>query len=102
MGEVTIALTAAERDWFYDQRLKAMRECPVLGIHAAKRDKIIPFPYSCALRIYRRDKDGSLEGAVVLKEKGSKRRYVRLLRSPARLGSTIARGIYLRRRRRAV
>ena len=99
--EETIAVTALERDWLYDQRIKAIRECPNLGIHAAKRDKIIPFPYRCSLRIYRRDKDGSLGAEVVLQEKGSKSRYIRRLRSPARYGSTGDRGIHLRRRVRA-
>lgn len=100
-GEHTIAVTRAERDWLYDERVRAIRTFPNITFHLQIQQKEVPFPWLCALRIYRRDKDGSLLAAVVLQEKGSKSRYIRKLRVPAAYGSTGDRELYLRRRRRA-
>lgn len=99
--EETIAVTALERDWLYDERARAIRECPDIPFHLQKQRKVTPFPWLCALRILRRDKDGSLLAKVVIQEKGSKPRYVRKLRAPSSYGSTGDRGIHLRRRSRA-
>lgn len=96
-GERTILVTALERDWLYDQRLRAMRECASIPWQLARRLPTSLGTWLSGLRIYRRDRDGSLEARVVIREYGSPTGYIRKLRVPAHLGSTSTRDVHLRR-----
>lgn len=96
-GERTIAVTAAERDWLYNERVRAMVECPNLEYQRARRSSTVQPRWLSALRIYRRDKDGSLVAKIILKQQLTGVRYTRKLRVPASLGSTSRRGVHLRR-----
>jgi len=90
-----------EREWLYDQRIRAMNACPDLEYQRWRKSQDNGIKWLSALRIYHRDKDGSLLAAVVIKEKGTGLGYKRKLRTPAILGSTSTRGIHLRRAHRA-
>lgn len=93
----TIKVTALERDWLYNERRKALSECPTASMciaHVPDGRPPVPAAY---LLIYERDRDGCLLAEIKIVVRGVKRRYVRKLRVPACLGSTSGRDIRLRR-----
>lgn len=97
-GERTIAVTRAERDWLYNERIRAMNECGSIPFQIARKSQKCLESWLCALRIFRRDRDGSLVAAVVLEPKGGGQGYMRKLRVPASLGSRSSKDIHLRQR----
>jgi|SRR5215213_9644915 len=97
-GEETIAVTKAERDWLYNERVRAIRGFGNTDFQRARKSCKTPFSWLCALRIHGRDRGGPLRAAVVLQERGTTTRYVRRLRTPEPYASTGSRDIHLRRR----
>lgn len=96
-----ITVTAAERDWMYAERRRAMKECPDLVYQKDRRDPKKAMGWRSELHIHGRAPDGCLEVSVVISPAAPLRVYKRKLRVPSRLGSTSRRDIHLRQNRRA-
>jgi hypothetical protein len=92
-----ISCTPAERDWLYEQRLRAMKECNDIRWQKARRTPLREHSWRCRLEIHRRCKDGSLLASVVIRDGETGTSYRRNLRAHHTLGSTSGRGIHLRR-----
>src|SRR5215210_1064304 len=96
-GERTIRVSPIERDWLYDERIRAMRECPNLEWQRARRSAKCLQTWHSGLRVHRRSKDGCLEASVVIKHKLSGEVYRRKLRCPSSYASSQGLGLLLRR-----
>jgi hypothetical protein len=96
-----IMVTATERDWLLENRLRAMKECNDIRWQKARRTPMNQHSWRAALQVHARCKDGSLLASVVIRDGESGASYRRALRCHHTLGSTSSRDIQLRRTRKA-
>ncbi len=92
-----ILVTPAERAWLNNERLRALREAPVVSLTGHNQWAGFGKSFVAWLYVLKRDRDGSLIAVVKVSTSKREKGYMRSIRCPSGLGSVKKRSVGLRR-----